>query len=461
MCCTARTILSLTSWICVSACTSAVEMSAPGTANTIAGNACDPAVGEGCGITATGFVRLACVLGKWSVVQVCKAGSWCDEAALLSGSPTRTTACVDAETADASDVDGDVYDVGYFDTGSDGLGGDAKDGTDVMTSKVCDPDLLHAKLHCSWGEFCNISTSLCEDLDCYGECAGGQKCNKSTGKCYSACGGMCSADQFCDETNAVPGVCEKFAAVPSKWGIDGEGKVQKVTSMAIAATTEGCDLDGDGKTDNRLGKIAGLMGDSFSLNIEHGSIVLLFEPTSYATDGTVFGFNLLYGDVDPAVKTPDFDATAAGGKYVIRKEWSYDPVAGAPFGEFSAAKINNGTLTANASSCRFLLDIGNWLFVTVLKPSITGKVTDAGQWATTTKGTICGHILKTDLESAINAENEWGADGLGMTKAQVMQLFPNAILAPDLDLDGDGVKESISLALNFETKSGTITGYSK
>ena len=303
----------------------------------------------------------------------------------------------------------------------------------------------------------DVQTKDVPPAPCGGPCKNaGEKCDTKTDKCYLPCDGKCTASQFCDESAGAPGTCKDTAALPTKWGIDGDGKVQKVTSLAIAKAADGCDLNGDGKPDNKLNALASLAGGPLSDSITKGQVVLLFEPLSFVTDGTAFTFDLLIGDVDASDTA--HDPTTAGGKYTVQKA-SYDPATGKPLVAFSDAKIKAGALTAAADKFFLNLSIqGINLSLTISKPSLTGTVTDDKTWIDTKAAKLCGYITKADLEGAINALPDSTFAGLGMTKAQVLGLLPT-LLAPDLDMDDDGVKEAISLALNMETLGGTITGF--
>ncbi len=92
---------------------------------------------------------------------------------------------------------------------------------------------------------------------CGGPCPSGQKCGADN-TCYPPCGGPCAASSFCDETTP-PGTCKAFAA-PTKWGISGDNKVQKLVSLHISDKTKSCDLvnaagvlgNADGVGDNAL-----------------------------------------------------------------------------------------------------------------------------------------------------------------------------------------------------------------
>lgn len=363
-----------------------------------------------------------------------------------------TTAAADAtvtgDTATGTDdaaISDSVNNGDAATTTTDTKGGDADVASD--TGPKCPT--------CKSGETCDTTTFKCVALPCGGACKATEKCGKDD-KCYTPCDGKCTGTQVCD-TTTPPGTCKDLT---QKWGINDDGKVQKVTSLAIAAAADGCDLNGDGKPDNKLNALASMAGSALSDSIKKGTVVLLFEPKSYKTDGTAFTFNVLIGDQDPADKTAGVDVTAAGGKYTVQTV-SYDTATGKPLVVFTDAKITAGALTAAATSFYLNLSIQSInIALTISKPTLSGTVTDSNSWVDTKAGKLCGYITKSDLEGAINALPDDTFKNLGMTKAQVLQLLPS-VLAPDLDMDGDGKKESISLALNLETKAGIITGMSK
>lgn len=340
-------------------------------------------------------------------------------------------------------------------------------GADVVADSATD---VHASTKpcgnmCMATQYCNKTTNKCEDLPCGGPCVtAGDICRKSTNKCFTPCEGKCTGTQYCDMSaaaTAADGNCKERAPLPTAWGISGDGKVQKIISLAIASSNDGCDINGDGKPDNNFNRIASLAGSGLSDSIISGQQVLLFEPTGYSSGGTLFTFNMLTGTVDQADAA--HDPSTAGGKYTVQRT-SYDPATGEPLVVFANAKATAGALTANAEKFFFNLRIeynlptpGINFALTISKPGVTGTVTDSTSWVDTKKGKVCGYITQDDLEGAINALPDWTGAGGGMSKVQWLNFLPG-VLAPDLDMDGDGVKESISVALNLETASGIVTG---
>ena len=332
------------------------------------------------------------------------------------------------------------------------IGTDATSGgTDATTPDIKVP----CGGACKTGETCNKTTDKCEALPCGGACKTGEKCGTDN-KCYIPCGGPCKADEYCDEATA-PGTCKATAAMPTKWGVGDDGQIQKVITLAITDKTKACDMNGDGTPDNALAGAASLIGSSLSDAVKKGSVVLMFEPKTYKTDGTDFTFNVLIGDVDAADAATVADPNAAGGKFTVKKE-TYDPATGKSLVTFNKANIKAGKLTAKADKFFLNLNISSIaLALTIQAVDFSGDTTDGTSWKTTTGGRLCGYITETDLNNAIDA---LPADLLAQFggKDAVKKLLPTLIKS-DVDSDGDGIKDAKSLALDIDTLSGSITGY--
>ncbi len=303
---------------------------------------------------------------------------------------------------------------------------------------------------------------------CGGPCPSGQKCGADN-TCYPPCGGPCAASSFCDETTP-PGTCKAFAA-PTKWGISGDNKVQKLVSLHISDKTKSCDLvnaagvlgNADGVGDNALAGAASLMGSSLQDAVNKGSVVLLFEPKSYKTDGTAFSFNVLLGDQDAADKAAGVDLTKAGGKYTVKKE-SYDltkcDAAGCPARVlFSPATTSSGALEAKTDKFFLNLNMSSvTLALTLSAVVLTGTTTDGTSWVTTTGGRLCGYITETDLNGAVDALPDDLVQQFG-GKDQLKKLI-SSLIKSDVDSNSDGIKDAKSVSLDFSTLGGTISGMS-
>lgn len=333
-----------------------------------------------------------------------------------------------ADTSTAADTGGTISDT----TSDTTAEGDAAK-TDTATADVQPKD---------------VQKGPCDDA-----CKAGEKCDTKTNKCYVPCEGKCTAAQYCDETAGAPGTCKDTAALPTKWGVGDDGKAQKVVKLAITDTAKACDMNGDGKPDNALAGAKSLIGSNLQDAVKKGDVVLLFEPKTYATDGSKFSFNVLIGDTEAS----NMDPLAAGGKYTVKKE-SYDPATGKSLVAFTDATIKGGTLTAKADKFFLNLSIsGINLALTISAVQFTGTTTSDKTWDTTTGGILCGYITEADLNGAIDAlPPEMLAQFGG--KDAVKKLLPTLIKS-DVDSDKDGKADAKSLALDIDTLGGIITGF--
>ncbi len=205
------------------------------------------------------------------------------------------------------------------------------------------------------------------------------------------------------------------------------------------------------------------MGSSLQDAVNKGSVVLLFEPKSYKTDGTAFSFNVLLGDQDAADKAAGVDLTKAGGKYTVKKE-SYDltkcDAAGCPARVlFSPATTSSGALEAKTDKFFLNLNMSSvTLALTLSAVVLTGTTTDGTSWVTTTGGRLCGYITETDLNGAVDALPDDLVQQFG-GKDQLKKLI-SSLIKSDVDSNSDGIKDAKSVSLDFSTLGGTISGMS-
>lgn len=395
-------------------------------------------------LTAAGFCAALAVAG-------------CDSGNGTTGSGTTTP------DATSGGTDATVSDTPA--PGGDATTGETKDtvtgGTDATTPdvpKTCEP--------------------TCKpDEDC--------KDGKCVPKPVTGCNPACKpGTEYCDLMTKPPVCKAQTCKFPDKWGTD----IQKVSVLKVAVEKDGCDLDADGKPNNVLGKTVMTLypkaNDAIIEQIQKGTLVILFEPSKYATDGTKFDMNLLIGDQDAADAT--CDTTKAGCKYTVKPD-SYDPAgttATCPARvAFPEVTVKGDALTAGGKNQVFdlalpVMDIP--LKIKISQAQVSGKTTSATKWETTTEGKICGVIGKKDLDAAIDQVPEELVASIG-SKEQLKTLL-SGLLKADIDTDGKGecakgdskgeecakdadcggekcdTFDAISIAVTFETVGGTITG---
>ena len=341
----------------------------------------------------------------------------------VSGCET-TPAATPAATTDT--VSGDTAQGDVAATDSTG-GGDAASGTDAAATDTAKPD-----------------TTADAAAD-------------TTPPAPTKCEPSCKAAEYCD-LFAKPPVCKAATCTfPAKWGKD----VQKVSKLNLPGAAVGCDLDADGKPNNALA--AGLSSllkqanDQMTKSVADGTITLVVETDAFKSDGSEFAGNMLIGEIDPTNDKCDVMSDSANCKYSIDPS-SYDPKAASgvcpALIAFPNMKVKDGKLAAGGDKQTFALTLpiqGVALQLKVSKATLQGKVTGTTTWDGTKEGLICGVIALADITAAIQ-----NIDALKDFAPLV-----SSMLKPDMDVDGDGKKESVSVAIDFETIKGQISGLKK
>lgn len=271
------------------------------------------------------------------------------------------------------------------------------------------------------------------------------------------CDPSCKSGEYCD-LFAKPPVCKAATCTfPTKWGKD----VQKVSKLNLPPATVGCDLDADGKPNNALA--AGLSAllkqanDSMSKAVADGTITLVVETDGFKSDGSEFPGSMLLGELDASNDKCDVMSDSANCKYSIDPT-SYDPKAASgvcpALIAFPNMKVKAGALAAGGPKQTFSLTLpiqGVALQLKVNQATLQGKVTGTTTWDSTKEGLICGVIALDDIKNAIG----------NIEALKDFAPLVSSMLKPDMDVDGDGKKESVSVAIDFETVKGQITGLTK
>ncbi|MCO4762537.1 MAG: hypothetical protein KC502_13585 [Myxococcales bacterium] len=243
--------------------------------------------------------------------------------------------------------------------------------------------------------------------------------------------------------------------------------INVVTSLSILSDKKGCDLDGDQVPNNVLGKVVGIYpaaNTALKDAVDDGTLILLFAPEKWLTNGQPFVTDLLIGDVastssgcKPSGNTP-CDYTVAPSSY---DEFASGAICPAKV-SFTPTTVNGGQMKAGGNNQKFELDlpfVGVNLKLTITQAQITGSVTSQSAWMNTSSGMLCGVISKDDLNKAIDALPPAALQQTGFDKATIKSLV-SSVLAPDIDTNKNGTKDAISVALGLETKAGKVVGLS-
>lgn len=188
-----------------------------------------------------------------------------------------------------------------------------------------------------------------------------------------------------------------------------------------------------------------------SAAISNGSLALLIEHEAPGPGATPYELNVLFGErTTPTSCNP----ATAGCNYVA---WT-DTLIGTcdPRYVLKNAVVSGGKLTAGgkAYEARFFFMIGTAKVPAILKwARIQATVTISNGMVTGGSGVLGGAIHKQDLLYAINEVPE--VQFTPYAKGQVIQNV-SSWLVPDIDIDGNGVKESFSIGLPFTIVTGNV-----
>lgn len=273
---------------------------------------------------------------------------------------------------------------------------------------------------------------------------------------------VCPANQYCDSAVDPPSCRDSVCTLPTSWG----PQVQKVVVLKLLSLETGCDLDGDGKPNNVLGKLTKLypeVNSATAQRIADGELVWLFESEDWQGDASAVSLSLLRGERHASNSSCDPVSQSANCPYTVSAA-SY-AMSGTP-GEcdakavFPNAALSAGQLTTG-SEAPPLVELALPLFdfdlaLAISKASLKAQVSVNGEGTTLKNGQICGAVSRQVLQSALLALTEDTLAQIGGNVGVLQMLV--GLLAPDLDLNDDGAKESISFALGFETVPGQIVG---
>jgi hypothetical protein len=243
--------------------------------------------------------------------------------------------------------------------------------------------------------------------------------------------------------------------------------VSKVSKLAIGTdgkAGQGLDVDGDPATcspagsceagiDNTLSAVASFANNPLADAVAKGSVTLLLEHDGLSTDGTAYTLNFYTGKL----AQDGCDSLSQSCAYTV-SAGAFDEECNALIG-FDGAKIAGSVLTAGGPSTSFPFSLpisGLDLTITINKAKLKADVTVNEGLVTSMKGVIAGAVSKAELKAAISAlpPEQFPA---GFSKETILG-FVDVLVQNDIDVDGDGTKESASIGIPFEAIPGTITG---
>ncbi|MGM0575859.1 MAG: hypothetical protein ACQEXJ_09040 [Myxococcota bacterium] len=351
------------------------------------------------------------------------------------------------------------------------------DDDDPCTTDLCDP----ATGGCSH----EFNTAPCDDQDacttgdtcdageCVGEpvsCDDGNPCTQDQCNASEGCVNVPLDGDACDDglacsTNdvCVDGVCqgdESECTCTPTFSADA-AKADSVLIGDGGHPGEGLDLDDDPETcapstdcsggiNNGLGILAGMANDSLVDAVDDGSVMILLEFRDLKQGS--FTMAAYQADLDPANADCDFqNATCA---YLVDPslldEETCEPMAALP------GTLDGDTIAAGGPESVFPFALpltdGVELQLTIFNVRFEGTATLTDGQVTGVDGILGGAVPKETLLAAVDALPDDGDVPKDLVKA-----FIDGLEA-DIDGDGDGTKESVSLGLKVHAIDATIAG---
>jgi hypothetical protein len=306
---------------------------------------------------------------------------------------------------------------------------------------------------------------------CASGCPTDQKCHYVDGECIYAgiadCG-TCSIGFVCSPAYPAPTCVKGTCEAPTAFK---DGAV-KLIALAIADEARGCDLDGDGKPDNRFAAVSkdiDLNGE-LAKAIASDLVTMLLEPTAPKWDASpkTFEAALWFGTLAPQSKQCSPNSADALCTYTVSRA-SYDPATVgsecAPWLRFDGLERHVADVTSpspgKALDMVVPVNPGGWL-LQLLGARLDAKVSDAEVvgpgLGPRLDGRLCAAVPKADLLLAVDTLPAETIAKFG--GAEFVKNVVDGIVKPDLDANGDGDADSVSMALEWTAVPARIVGYS-
>jgi hypothetical protein len=381
--------------------------------------------------------------------------------------------CIHPPTIGACD-DGD-----HCTTGETCQGGECTFGTDidcndsnVCTVDACNPDYgcvyTPTSGSCSDSDVCTINdlcsagrcvgtARTCED---YNVCTDNQ-CDRESGCFFSpnsvTCNdyNVCTYDDVCGagECHGVS-VFNNLAAKGAtlEYAKDGNlGNGVDVDDDPTTCSPKGYCIQG---IDNAFSKLDWLFNTEMRDAAMDGSYAMLLEYEGLKTNGSQFMIKMYYGArIDPVTCDP----TSSGCNYAVYPDSLQNGCDAVDI--FDNATISGTKLRAGGATYSVPVNIIFEDFhapVMMHRAKINATVSVENGKIVSGAGAIGGAIVFQDLLDALASipEDKYTP----RYKKDIVQSYANMFLKPDIDLDGDGTDESISVGMRFSIVSGNLIG---
>jgi hypothetical protein len=301
-----------------------------------------------------------------------------------------------------------------------------------------------------------------------GACAPGTGCRQGLCEAQTCGNGVIEGTEACDSPQD-PTACTAHCLRPSWDAPNSLGPyLQQVTHLALLPVGSGCDLDANGKANNVFAKMVALnpaVGELMQKELAAGHVGLAFAAEKWpAGDGPA---PLALVEVSPApgqavclaasptqvcelvVHRDSLDLASPATAAVAWTVWPDAQVSGSTL----AGTVLAGSGTAGGATFPLPLVLSVAQMPAELL-TVTANIAPGGGWQ---QGQLCGYVSKQNLMAAVEAMPDQAAAAAG-GKVQLKYLL-SSLLAPDLDLDKDGLNDALSFAYTFDTAPATLLGF--
>ncbi len=319
-----------------------------------------------------------------------------------------------------------------------------------------DNDVCTINDQCGGGR-CVGTVRACED---YNYCTDNH-CDAKSGCFYSPNSLTCNDYNVCTYDD----VCGASACHGVSMFENPAGKAATLTYGLNGNKGQGVDVDDDPATcspkgkcvegiDNAFSKLEFMFNPEMLKAVTDGSLSMLLEFENLRTDGTPFTMNLFWGlRIDPVTCDP----ATSGCNYGVYQGSLKNGCE--PVDIFANAVISGTKLTAGGAEYTMPIRMvfgDNRVPVDLHRAKIKASVSIQAGKVTGGAGALGGAIVMDELVAAIQSIPEAGFPP-PYVKSLVLAYVTNpTLLKPDIDLDGDGTDESVSVGLPFSLVTGNL-----
>jgi hypothetical protein len=440
-------------------------------------------------------VRFASLLGSLLLVVVL-VSSACDSDSGPSGKDIGQTD-VGVEDSAGDITQPDQTDLTGQEEAKDETGSGSDVPEEVVPTEVVDDveivaDLIVTECDdgiCEAGETCDNCPEDCGCTQCGESCQGGvctftacqdRQCGDD------GCGGECGVCPDWSVCIVASGTCGP-SCNPDTMEFVGE-VVQRINFLNISRTGhpgDGLNVDADPETcspaitgcsggvDNAVGRLVDAYSVDanvpglFALAIQDGHATRLIEAHGWNHTGAPFSLHFLLGKSEQSLCDLSVDRCT----FSVLPE-SFHAESCLPKTIVASAQLNGNVLTAGGADQQFtlLVDpgyiVGVWddegpkksgiqIPITMYRTHLNAQVQGVGSEMTWSGGILSGAI---PLASLMEVVDNLPAELDLPVPASMIKTTINMSITPDIDLDGDGVKESFSIGIQFGTVSAHIVG---